>query len=184
MKRSEKKPTLKKQSKVRSSGKRLLHILIKNMRSHLNYVPQRCENCNQTCTYLLALDAGTADIVKAIALFIKKKGINAVHPRKEMEGIYLTSNQVGNLSHARFHGLIAAIEGQKGNYCLTRKGLKFLNGEVVESYAIISKPLKRQIGYYLPEKFNCVIDDFNVKDKPYWEGIGYSIQEGQVIVVI
>jgi len=64
----------------------------------IEYKPEKCECCGQTTTYIIGIDGGTVDIVKNIALFIGRKGINCVHPRKEMEGHGLSSNQVGNLS--------------------------------------------------------------------------------------
>lgn len=144
------------------------------------YKPEICECCNQSTTYLIAIDRGTVDIVKAIARFIGTKGINAVHPRKEMEGKYLTSNQVGNLSRPRFHGLIAHLDGESGNYVLTRKGSDFLRGKVIPKYAIVSKSEGKQIGYFEPETEKVSIHSFN-QTGDYWEGIGYEITEGQVI---
>ena len=142
------------------------------------YVPDTCVECKQTTTYVLAVDRGTAEIVKAIARFIETKGINIVHPRKEMEGQYLTSNQVGNLSRARMQGLIAAVDGNPGNYCLTRKGSAFLNGVPVHKYVIRSKAEDRSIGYWGDEM--CTIGDFTSDDER-WEGVNYEIVEGRVV---
>ncbi len=144
------------------------------------YVPEVCECCQQTTTYLIGIDRGTVDIVKAIARFIGEKGINAVHPRKEMEGKTLTSNQVGNLSRPRFHGLIASLEGESGNYVLTRKGAQFLRGARIPRYAIISKSEGQQIGYFEPEFYSVTVNQFNYLDQ-YWEGINYEINEGHVL---
>ena len=85
-----------------------------------NFEPEICECCGQAQTYLLPIDWGTALIVKAVARAIRLKGINAIHPVKEMEvpakgwnyGMAindgkLTSNQIGNFTRARVHGLIA-----------------------------------------------------------------------------
>lgn len=154
------------------------------MKTIVSYQPEVCQACNQSCTYLLGLDEGTTDIVKAIARFIGQKGINAVHPRKEMEGTLLTSNQVGNLSRTRFHGLIAAIEGEKGNYLLTRKGVNFLKGARIPRYAIISKVEKRQVGYFEEESLTCVISDFQGSDEPYWMGCNFEIVEGRIITQV
>ena len=147
-----------------------------------NFKPETCEHCGQTKTYALAIDRGTTEILKAIARFIGQKGINAVHPRKEMEGKFLTSNQVGNLSRPRLHGLIARIES--GNYCLTTKGANFLKGVVVPKVAIILKATgkseKRNIGYYEPTELICQISDFT-SDTERWEGINYTIEEGRII---
>lgn len=157
------------------------------------YTPQICESCGQSITYILAIDKGTVEIVRAIALFIEKKGINIVHPRKEMENIgLLTSNQVGNLSRARLHGLIAKVTNEEspdksaGNYCLTRKGGQFLNHVAVPREAIILKGkannnglYERNIGY-VDENDLVKINEFSAKGE-YWIGINYEITEGQVI---
>lgn len=141
-------------------------------------------------TYLLPIDQGTVDIVKTIASAIRIKGVNMVHPRKEMEvsgspvggfstmqdrvrNGQMTSNQVGNLSRARFHGLIARVPNEKGCYLLTRKGARFLKGENVPRFAIISKVEKRQIGY-----FNLLTDITNIRqfgnDSQYWMEMEYN----------
>lgn len=146
----------------------------------IQYVPEVCAHCSQKKTYVLAVDQGTVDIVKAIARFIKIKGINAVHPRKEMEGKFLTSNQVGNLSRARFNGLIAKIPGNSGNYCITRKGVDFLSGQPIPRFAVIDKTQRMTVGYYLPEELQCDIKDF-IRDGEYWEGVNFEIHQGHVI---
>lgn len=154
------------------------------------YQPEVCACCQQTTSYVLSIDQGTVDILRSIANAIRRKGINAIHPRDEMEvesggpelidNGQLTSNQVGNLSRPRFHGLIAAIKGQPGNYCLTRKGVDFLRGADIPRIAIIDKITTSQIGYYLPDKYKVKISDFDGTG-PYWEGLGYEIQEGVVL---
>lgn len=145
----------------------------------INFTPDKCECCEQTTTYALAIDKGSVKIVKQIAKFIEKKGINIVHPRKELEGNGLSSNEVGNLSRPRFHGLIAKVNGRPGNYCMTRKGSNFLNGAVVPRVAIISKAEGKQIGYFKPSEVQCIVENFYTGE--YWEGINYDIREGQVI---
>ena len=158
------------------------------------YEPEVCEHCGQTITYLLPLDRGTVDIVKSIARAIRNKGINFIHPRKEMEfrlpagGNYyemiragmLTSNQVGNLSRPRFHGLIARIKDNPGNYCLTTKGAQFLKGREIPRFAIISKAEKKQVGYYKQFDYTAKVKDF-ATDEDYWEGINFNIVEGSII---
>lgn len=150
----------------------------------MTYEPETCSHCGQTTTYPISVDRGTVDIVKQIARFIGRKGINAVHPRKEMEGEYLTSNQVGNLSRARLHGLIARIKGESGNYLLTKKGSEFLRGESIPKVAIIKKAVKgvaiHNIGYFEPDEIRCTISDFD-ETESYWEGINYKISEGRII---
>ncbi len=162
--------------------------------SKTTYEPQKCECCGQTETYILAIDRGTVDIVKAISVAIRRKEINAIHPRKEMEVTgkqlsyqdmvqngQLTSNQVGNLSRARFHGLIAHVHGHPGNYCLTTKGAQFLKGSPVPRFAIISKAAGHNIGYWEEENNQCTIRDFT-PDKEYWEGINFSIIDWRIMV--
>lgn len=150
----------------------------------IQYKPEVCECCGQETTYVIAIDRGTVDIVKQIALFIKNKGINCVHPRKEMEGIFLSSNQVGNLSRPRFHGLIAKVRDNPGNYLLTPKGAKFLRGEEVPRIAIIRKSIaedgSHNIGYFEPETEKVTVWDFD-REGDYWVAINYEISEGNVV---
>lgn len=153
----------------------------------IKFEPHICEACNQTTEYILPIDRGTVDILRAISVAIGRKGINAIHPRKEIEreksdieNGFLNSNQVGNLSRPRFHGLIASLDGAAGNYCLTRKGAKFLRGEPVPRYAIISKSEGHQKGYFHPDELVCTINDFKNPDE-YWEAINYEIEDGRVI---
>jgi len=150
------------------------------MKTKLEYVPEKCACCNQSTTYVLAIDRGTVHILKQIARFIGKKGINAVHPRKEMEGTMLSSNDVGNLSRVRFHGLIARVKDNPGNYLLTKKGAAFLRGGLIPRFAIISKAEGHQIGYLKPEDYSCTVHDFT-SDTEYWEGINYDISEGRIV---
>lgn len=163
------------------------------MQKKANYTQERCECCGQTTTYLLPIDRGTVDIVKAIAKAIQLKGKNKIHPRNEMEiAVHqldnatminegkLTSNQVGNLSRLRFHGLIAKVKGSSGCYLLTSKGAQFLRGKEIPRYAIVSKAEKHQIGYFEPDEFKTTIKDFDSEDE-YWEGINYNIVDDQVV---
>lgn len=159
------------------------------------YQPKTCESCGQTTTYELVIDRGTVDILKAISMAIRKKGVNIIHPRKEMEVTsrqvpyeemvrdgHLTSNQVGNLSRARFHGLIAAVKGKSGTYCLTPKGAGFLRGEEIPRIAIISKAEGHNIGYFEEATIRCTIRHPDLApEKEYWIGHDYLIQDGRVI---
>jgi len=158
-----------------------------------------CEHCTQTTQYALAVDRGTVDILKAISVRIKIKGVNEVHPRKEMEyggretinykdmvtlGV-ITSNQVGNLSRARFHGLIARVKERPGTYCMTDKGERFLTGEAIPKFAIIDKTTKSQVGYWNSNRIGppwwVTIRDFK-PDQEYWEGWeNYRIYAGKVV---
>lgn len=150
----------------------------------IEYTPDRCECCGQEKTYVLPIDRGTGKIVRQIALFIGQKGINAVHPRKEMEGSWLTSNDVGNLTRARIHGLIARVRGNPGNYLLTRKGSMFLHGHPVPRFAIVAKKTSvspsHNVGYFRPDE-NAITLAETMRSGEMWEGIGYEITEGEVI---
>lgn len=149
------------------------------------FKPEICNCCGQTKTYAISIDTGTVHILKQIAKFIGEKGINCVHPRKEMEGRFLTSNEVGNLSRPRLHGLIAKIKDNPGNYCLTTKGASFLKGAEIPKIAIVLKATeredKRNVGYFNEEEERCTINDFRGVTGEFWEGIGYSINEGRVV---
>lgn len=149
----------------------------------LKYTPEKCDCCGQSTTYLLGIDRGTVNIVKKIAQAIGDKGINAVHLSKEcLAKGYMTHHEVGNISRPRFHGLVAKIKGEVGNYCLTKKGAAFLRGEPIPKYAIISKAEKHQIGYHEGDKEICTVYDFNNKGE-YWQGINYDVIEGRIIKV-
>ena len=153
-----------------------------------------CEACGQSKNYLMAIDRGSVDILKAISVAIRKKGINVIHPRKEMEAMgmdrqsmlthgHLTSTMIGNLSRLRYHGLIAKTGPRRGNYCLTRKAAEFFKGESFPKYAIIDKATKHQVGYWKPEEYQITIRDFKSDDE-YWEGVNFDIVDGRIVIDI
>jgi len=148
------------------------------------YKSEACKCCGQSKTYAIAIDQGTVEILKQIAKFIGTKGINCVHPRKEMEGTYFSSNQVGNLSRPRLHGLIAHVRDNPGNYLLTTKGAQFLKGREIPRVAIVLKATEKSevsnIGYFDAENDVCTVQDFQ-GNGGYWEGVGYSISEGRIV---
>jgi len=145
----------------------------------IDFEPDVCPCCTQTTTYLLPIDKGSAVILKKIARAIEKKGINCIHLAKEK---VLNHSELCNIIRPRFHGLVAHVrgEGMQGNFLLTRKGAKFLRGERIPKYAIVSKAEGHQIGYFEAEKYTVSIDDITPKGE-YWEGINYEISEGNVI---
>jgi hypothetical protein len=163
-----------------------------------DFTPEVCECCGQTTQLLYPIDAGTADIVKAVAVAVGNKGINMVHLRKELEvdakewnygrmlreGV-LTSNHIGNGTRPRKHGLIAfaSIDGKReiGNYLLTKKGAAFLRGESVPKYAIQNKVTGHIEGYWKPNVYRVTIHDLWRKDTDRWEGIDFDIEEGRII---
>ena len=140
----------------------------------------------------MAIDAGTCDIVRAIAVAIRKKQENCIHPRREMElgknqleynqmirEGYLTSTMVGNLSKARSQGLIAKVKGKPGFYCLTHKGAEFLKGSSIPKYAIMSKITGHNIGYYHEIAERVRMKDL-IKSSIYWE-IDFDIVDRSVV---
>ena len=74
------------------------------------FIPTICKCCSQTEDYALPLSKGMALMLLKIYNFGKRKGLNVIHLRKEMEGRELTSNEVGNASHLIFHGLLKDLE--------------------------------------------------------------------------
>lgn len=131
-----------------------------------------------TLTYLLPIDQGTIDILKGLIHAVHRLGRNCIHPRKEVEGKELTSNQVGNLSRPRFHGLVAKVKENPGHYCITNKGVDFLKGRQVDKYCIVSKVDKKQVGYYQPGMNMVTIHDVSPE---YWEFPNIEIVDGQIV---
>ena len=158
-----------------------------------NFEPEKCEECGQSIEYLTPVDNGAVATLKAMAIKIGIKKINIVHPRKEMEtkqkmplqemirnGL-VTSNMVGNLSKLRMNGLIAKTGDYAGNYCITRKGWKFLKEDlVIPKYAIRCKKTGRTRGYFEEKVIIVVLSDFDTIEGGFWEGINYEISEGRV----
>ena len=144
--------------------------------------PRNCSCCGQKETWEAKMSKGVEDIVKAIAGAIKEKGINIIHPSKEMiPNGNLTVSQNGNLSTARNHGLIAKVESAPRNYCLTKKAAEFLKGKPIPRIAIVSKVEGKQIGYLMPDETDpknwyVVNQDDN---EGYWGG--FEINEGRVV---
>ena len=164
------------------------------------YKPEVCECCGQRKTYVLPLDRGTAAIVYAFSVAVRLKGVNMIHPRKEMEidrgnafrlelmtmirsGI-MTSNMVGNLTRARIHGLLARVEKEAGNWCLTTKGAAFLRGEHVARYAVVRKTTadnrSHKDEYWKPETEQITIAEL-AREGEYWQPIDFTIHEGRVV---
>ncbi len=162
------------------------------MQNKINYQAEICPHCGQTETYLMTIDAGTCDIVRAISAAIRRKQENIVHVRNEMElgknqleynkmirEGYLTSNMVGNLSKARSQGLIARVDGKPGFYCLTHKGAEFLKGASIPKYAIMSKVTGHNIGYWFENEERVKMKDL-IKNGDYWE-IDFNIVDRAVV---
>lgn len=135
------------------------------------YKAEVCPCCSQSTTYLLGLDKGSAETVQDILKAISTKGINEVHPARELNWKDDEKWKLTNLSRPRFHGLIAFVKGKKGFYCLTKKAGKFLRGEAIPRYAIISKVTGHQEGYWQTEQYQATFKElFTDSEIPYWEG--------------
>lgn len=140
------------------------------------YKEEVCPCCSQSTTYLLGLDRGSAESLLDILKAISAKGINEIHPARELNWKDGEKWKLTNLSRPRFHGLIAFLPDKKGYYCLTKKAGQFLRGGYIPRYAIISKVTKHQEGYWKPQEhqvtFNELLKD---SDIPYWDGAEQKI---------
>ena len=137
------------------------------------YQPETCIGCHQTTTYRLGLDQGSAGIFIDIFKAICKKGINEIHPTREIEAWKDKGKKwySTNLSRPRFHGLIAFVKDKPGYYCLTKKAGIFLRNKPVSRYAIISKAEGHQIGYWEPEVHQITLQELlKSSEIPFWEG--------------
>lgn len=142
-----------------------------------------CATCFQRLTYELELNRGTAKLVSEIAKYVRFKGVNNVHPRKELENASLTSNEVGNLSRPRFHGLIAKVRGEPGHYLITKKGHQFLDGWPILRTAIIQKATVYEPAHnagYVPDDY-VTIGELVRGWTPYWSLNQYDIVNGEVM---
>lgn len=146
---------------------------------------QKCHACGQTIDYVLDMDRGSCSILKELAKFIRAKGINAVHPNKEMVKIpnpILSARQLDNIVRLKFHGLVAHLDGERGNYALTRKGLAFLNGEPIPKSVTIKKKAEGERAHVVLRSDKLVtIADIDKEWGPWWSSNGYEIHEGRVI---
>lgn len=138
------------------------------------FIPEVCQHCGMTTTYRVGLDKCAALIVLDILKRVSEKGINQVHPARELKWGEQKETQwyLTNLSVPRFHGLIAYVGKEKnGFYCLTRKAGKFLRGQLVPRYAIVSKSDGQQIGYWNSEKHQVTMRELlNDSEIPFYDG--------------
>lgn len=161
-----------------------------------------CDCCGAKLFYPLAIDWGTAVIVKAVARAVRLKGINVIHPTKEMEVPgsewnylravnegKLTSTQIGNLKgRAKAHGLVAQYKDEPGNYVLTSKGAKFLRGEPIPAVRIrrkkgVTTDYPSGEKYYKPDQYQVTIHEILKpgSDFPVWDGIDFDIVNGRIV---
>jgi len=143
---------------------------------------EHCEHCGQSIGYDSSVSKGTVWVLKTIYQKVAEKNVNAVHIEKELvQTGRLTGNQGRNCIHMVRLGLIAHIDGEPGNYCLTRKGVAFLNGDAIPKRVSVSKKtIDHGSVTTTASDETCVIQDFNRKGE-YWEVPGFEIQEGRII---
>jgi hypothetical protein len=156
----------------------------------LGYMPDICPCCKQSCTYIVAIDRGAVELMRAIARYVQMEGVNKVHIRDDLEKKlkWITSVHTGNLSKPRMHGLIARYkengERKAGYYLLTKKGSDFLKGASIPRYAIASKVESHQVGYFAENDLKCTINDFNEIDEPRWVWSNVNINDNGTVETV
>lgn len=132
--------------------------------------------------YRSGVSRGTVKVLKMIFKKVAEKDTNAIHIEKELvQRGFLTGNEGRNCTHMVRLGPIAHVEGEPGNYCLTRKGVDFLNGNPIPKYVTVAKRTESHGSRTVTHsEETCVIQDFN-KAGEYWEVPGFEIKEGRVI---
>jgi len=146
----------------------------------------RCESCGQTLYYESRLAKGNAVMLMKMARFVKEKGINVFHMRKEMlenDRKWITASEFENRAHMVYLGLIA-YHGEQGNYVITRRGYDFLAGKAVPRIAFLKKlgvdkdGEGKVVGH---SEETVTIDKFDKEWGPWWHVNGFDVKEGRVI---
>ncbi len=114
----------------------------------------------------------TPGLVKTLYKFagsISKKGVNKLHPRKELS---LTISEYNNFQKLRYHGLVAKVKEDgvfiSGYWLLTTRGQAFLRGNLkIPSYVVI---FNNRITERSEEKISAH-DVLKSRDLPYFETI-------------
>jgi len=89
---------------------------------------QCCETCGQTIAPRKeSVGKGIIRSLYKMAKYIKKTGINNVHPEKDLE---LTTSEYNNFQKLRYHGLVAKGKSDAGYWLITHKGYGFLNNQL------------------------------------------------------
>jgi len=115
-----------------------------------------------------------------ISEFIEKKGVNVVHPQKELfaQGLFTVAQRV-NMTVLGDHGLVAK-HTEHGNWVLTRRGVEFLNGSIIWKVVAVEKATKKTLGH-IESEGKTTLKELLGKDAPYWQGLGYTIESGRVV---
>lgn len=164
------------------------------------YTPTKCECCGQTTDYEIKVDKGTATIVLAVYNAVRRLDRNQVHLTKDMEARaedfesyqhmvsegFMTSNMADNVLRAKYHGLVAQVEGGgRGEYLITRKGAEFLRGKAIPRTAIVDKVSHSKKTYL--DLDDTITFSTAMRDAPWWDlnetamakVLGYSEHESE-----
>lgn len=148
------------------------------------FISKSCTSCGQSVDYDLSLDRGSALIVLAIYNAVRIKGENRVHLTNEMEcraedfGSYremisegkMTSNMADNVLRAKYHGLVAQVDGGgRGEYLITPKGARFLRGERLPRVAVIDKTTHSKKAYWNEAEDTVTFGELLKKETPFWD---------------
>ncbi len=141
-----------------------------------------CPHCGQRIAYRSAVSKGHVRVLRVIVKLIQQKGVNVVHVEKELvQAGLLTGNQGRNCTHMVRLGLLAHLQGETGNYVLTDKAMRFLNGEPIPKYVIVSKRTEGKGSHTVTHSKELVsISAFSKKGEE-WEVPGFEIKAGRVI---
>lgn len=156
------------------------------------FEPAICEHCKQTTEYALSLDRGTAMIVLAVYNRVRIKDKNNVHLRDEMEvgskaysdyremvtDGHITSRMIDNVLRAKYHGLLAQVDGGgRGEYLITRKGAAFLRDVPLDRVAIIDKATHTKKCYWNPGEDMVTFAELMKKETPFWKIEPFDVEE-------
>jgi hypothetical protein len=92
-----------------------------------------CPHCGSTSNkYWHRLSPGLVGTLIKIRGAVGAKRVNSVHLQRDLAGRFeLTKTEYNNAQKLRFHGLIAHDrEAGRGYWLLTKRGRKFLDGEI------------------------------------------------------
>lgn len=121
-----------------------------------------CPHCGALMKqYWTLLAPGYVRALVKIKAAVIKKGQNLVHP---VHDCGLNQNERNNLTKLRFHGMIAKAT-EKGLWLLTRRGSRFLLGEISVPKRVLSWR-NRVIGYDTERVF--VKDVICCSEVPAW----------------
>lgn len=161
-------------------------------KSEPKFESEICECCKQTTDYALSLDRGTAMIVLAVYNRVRMKNENRVHLRDEMEvgqkeyedyrvmisEGHITSRMIDNVLRAKYHGLLAQVDGGgRGEYLITRKGAAFLRDVPLNRVAIIDKATHTKKYYWNEGNDMVTFSKLMAKETIFWRIEPFDVDE-------